>query len=93
MRTSVAQKSPTMATIIDAKILYAKCFFRNSKPPTMISNGLIITRTMLYFIGYEFWHIGQHKLYSDIIYFQKAVFQNTILRKLSFNKMNHTKNN
>ena len=79
--------------IINEKIFYAKCFFITSKPPTMILNVMVIARTMFYFIGYKFWHIGQHKLYSNIIYFQKAVFQNTILCKLSFNKRSHTKIN
>ena len=93
MLTTGVRESAAMAMIINENILYAKRLFRTSKPPTMISNGMVIARTMFYFIGYEFWHIGQHKLYSDIIYFQKAVFQNTILRKLSFNKRSSTKNN
>ena len=82
-----------MAAIYDEDILYGNSFFMAPKPRTMISNGLGKVNTVFYFIGYEFWHIGQHKLYSDIIYFQKAVFQNTILCKLSFNKTHHTKDN
>ena len=93
MLVTGAQKSSAMAMIINEKIFYTKWFFITSKPHTMILNTLIIARTMIYIFGYMFWHIGQHKLYGDIIYFQRAVFQNTILRKLSFNKTLHTMNN
>ena len=82
-----------MAAIYGENILYANRLFRAPSQPTINTNGMGIVNTMFYIIGYDFWHIGQNKLYSDIINLQKAVFQNTILRKFSSNERQCAKNN